>query len=95
MLADLNIARQYTTLDTSCSEQEVGDNSTREHLQHSDDHQEPTQPALPPVGVTESPPTDGVLIGLPPTIFDGDRSQTSDFISQFDLYREINTDTSL
>ena len=90
MLADFNIARQYTTLDTSSSKQEVGDNSTREHLQHSDDHQEPTQPALLPVGVTESPPTDGVLIGLPPTIFDGDRSQTSYFISQFDLYREIN-----
>ena len=58
MLAELNIARQYTTSDTSSSEQEVGDNSTREHLQHSDDHQEPIQPALLPVGVTESPPTD-------------------------------------
>ena len=44
MLAELNIARQYTTLDTSSSELEIGDNLTREHPQRSDDHQEPPTP---------------------------------------------------
>ena len=72
-LLSLRITRQYTTLDTSSPEQEAGNKATREHPQHSDDHQ--LQPAL-PVGVTGtrtgSPPTDGVLNAVPPTICNGE-----------------------
>jgi len=55
-----------------------------------DDHLEPLQNAQLPVGITENSLTNGVLIGTPPITFDGDRSKTDRFITQFGLFRIIN-----
>jgi hypothetical protein len=64
--------------------------TAKTHSQHMDDHLEPRQPAQLPVGMTEDSPTDGDLIGNPPITFEGDRSKTDWFITQFDLFRIIN-----
>jgi hypothetical protein len=64
--------------------------STTTHPQHMDDHLEPCQPAQLPAGITKDSPTDGELIGIPPEIFDGDRSNTDTFITEFYLFRIIN-----
>jgi hypothetical protein len=58
--------------------------------QHMDDHLEPRQPAQLPVGITKNSPTNGGLIGNPPTPFDGDRSKTDQFMTQFGMFRMIN-----
>jgi hypothetical protein len=60
------------------------------HPQYMDDHPEPCQPAQLPVGITENYLTNGDLIGIPPITFDGDRSKTDLFITQFGLFRIIN-----
>ena len=59
-------------------------------LQHMNDPLERRQPAQLPAGRTKSSPTNGDLEGFPPTTFDGDRSKTDDFITEFGLYRIIN-----
>ncbi|SRR5258708_3984003 len=64
--------------------------TTPPHPQYLEDHREPHQPAQLPVGITENSTTNGDLIGAPPTIFDGNRSQTDHFITQFGLFRIIN-----
>ena len=64
--------------------------ATTTHPQHMDDHLEPRQPAQLAVGITKDSPTDGELIGIPPITFDGDRSKTDLFITQFHLFRIIN-----
>ena len=55
-----------------------------------DDHLEPRQPTQLPVVITDNSPTNGDLIGIPPITFDGDRSKTYWFITQFDLFCMIN-----
>ena len=65
------------------------------HPQDKDDPLESRQPARPPIGMTDGPPTDGELIGLPPTTFDGDRSKTDQFITRFGLYRILNQRNSV
>lgn len=57
--------------------------------------QETQQSARLPVGITEDPhnsPTNEnlVLVGAPPTTFDGDRSKADGFITQFGLFRIVN-----
>jgi hypothetical protein len=64
--------------------------TTTTHPQHMDDHLEPRQPAQLPVRISKDSPTDGELIGIPPKTFDGDRSKTDTFITQFYLFRIIN-----
>ena len=54
------------------------------------DEVEPHQPPQLPVGITKSSPTNGVLIGVPPTTFDGDRSKGDRFMTQFGLFCIIN-----
>jgi hypothetical protein len=58
--------------------------------QHMDDHLKPHQPAQLPVGITEYSFIYGDLEGNPPRIFDGDRSKTEWFITQFRLFCMIN-----
>ena len=64
--------------------------TTTTHPQHMDDHLEPRQPAQLPVRISKDSPTDGELIGIPPKTFDGDRSKTDTFITQFYPFRIIN-----
>jgi hypothetical protein len=64
--------------------------TTTTHPPHVDDHLEPRQPAQLPVGKTENSPTYGELMGNPPITFDGDRSNSDPFITQFGLFRIIN-----
>jgi hypothetical protein len=60
------------------------------HPQHMDDHLEPRQPALLPIEITN-----GELIGVPPSTFDGDRSKADEFITRFGLYSMINERNSV
>jgi hypothetical protein len=57
---------------------------------HIDDHLEPRQPALLPIEITN-----GELIGVPPSTFDGDRSKADHFITRFGLYSMINERNSV
>lgn len=60
------------------------------HPQHMDDHLEPRQPALLSIEITN-----GELIGVPPSPFDGDRSKADQFITRFGLYCMINERNSV
>ena len=60
------------------------------HTQHMDDHLEPRQPAQLPSRDNHEPSDQCRPDRNPPIIFDGDRSKTDRFITQFDLLRIIN-----
>ena len=41
---------------------------------------------------TAAAPADAKLNGVPPTVFDGDRSMSEQFINEFAMYRALNHD---
>jgi retrotransposon gag protein len=64
--------------------------TTMTYSQHLQDHREPLQPIQLQARPSENSSVTGDLIGAPPTTFDGDRSQTDHFITQFRLFRIVN-----
>ena len=59
-------------------------------MKRMDDHLEPHQFAQLPFGMNKDSSTNGDLIGIPPTTFDGDRSKAEQFGTQLGIFMTIN-----